>query len=101
MFLKGVKWTLEHVAGRTNVKLHPDEITRVQSRRHAAAIFERNGFRVARYYFGPRDLFTHSIIVAQKAPPSGADARPPAGRSASAPPPAPPRSGAAPLDRAR
>jgi dolichol-phosphate mannosyltransferase len=101
MFLKGVKWTLEHVAGRRNVKLHPDEITRVQSRRHAAAIFERNGFRVARYYFGPRDLFTHSIIVAQKRDGTAAGARPPADRMASAPPPPPSRTATAPLDRAR
>jgi SAM-dependent methyltransferase len=85
MFLKGVRWTLEHVAGRANVKRHPDEITRVRSRRHAAGIFERNGFRVARYYFGPRDLFTHSIIVAHKSDAEPSGARPLARRSADLP----------------
>jgi dolichol-phosphate mannosyltransferase len=106
VFLKGVKWTLEHVAGRKNVKLHPDEITRVQSRRHAAGIFERNGFRVARYYFGIRDLFTHSIIVAEKGNGGAAGAREPSGRAAAAAerdaaPPPPPRIGAAQAGRPR
>ena len=68
VFLKGVTWTLENVFRRKNVRLHPDEITRVRSRGHVTRIFERNGFRVARYYFGPKDFFTHSIIVAEKAP---------------------------------
>ena len=105
VFLKGVKWTLEHVAGRKNVKLHPDEITRVQSRRHAAGIFERNGFRVARYYFGIRDLFTHSIIVAEKgngtaagAPPDRAAA---AGAGRGAAPFPPPRADSAPAGHPR
>jgi dolichol-phosphate mannosyltransferase len=74
MFLKGVHWTLAKV-GRKNVKLHPDEITRVRSRRHATGIFERNGFRVARYSFGLRDFFTHAIIVAEKGPVARRDER--------------------------
>jgi len=68
LFFKTVKAFLEKVLGRRDVKLHPDEISRVQSRRHAIEIFQRSGYRVLRYYFGPRDLFTHSIIVAEKAP---------------------------------
>jgi dolichol-phosphate mannosyltransferase len=85
MLLKGVEWTLERVTGRRNVELHPGEITRVRSRRHATGFFERNGFQVARYYFGVRDLFTHSIIVAQKRATAPGGARPLAGRSAAMP----------------
>ncbi len=105
VFLKGVKWTLEHVAGRKNVKLHPDEITRVQSRRHAAGIFERNGFRVARYYFGIRDLFTNSIIVAEKGNGTAAGAPPgrvtAAGAGRGAAPFPPPRAASAPAGHPR
>jgi dolichol-phosphate mannosyltransferase len=70
MFFKTAKAVLERVLGRKGVKLHPDEISRVQSRRQAIEIFRRSGFRLLRYYFGPRDLFTHSIIVVEK-PESG------------------------------
>lgn len=48
-----------------NVKLHPDEITRIQSRQHANRIFEKAQYEVIEYYFGIRDLFTYSVIVAK------------------------------------
>ena len=51
---------------KKNVKLHPDEITRVRSRKHAEAMLEESGFWLERYYFGPRDLFTHAVVVGQK-----------------------------------
>lgn len=51
---------------RLNVKLHPEEITRVKSRQHAIQTFEKAGFKVIRYYFGIRDLFTQAVIVAKK-----------------------------------
>ena len=68
LFLKSLKWGLENLLGRKQVKFHPDEITRVRSRRHVTGIFERNGFNVLQYSFGPRDLFTYAIIVAGKRP---------------------------------
>jgi dolichol-phosphate mannosyltransferase len=68
LFLKSLKWGLETLFHRKEVKFHPDEITRIRSRRHVTDIFERNGFRVLRYSFGPRDLFTYAIIVAEKSP---------------------------------
>ena len=51
---------------RMKIKLHPDEITRVKSRRHAVDTFERAGFTVIEYYFGLRDIFTQAVIVANK-----------------------------------
>jgi ubiquinone/menaquinone biosynthesis C-methylase UbiE len=68
IFLKGVKWSLENVLGKQGVKIHPDEITRIQSKASALAMFEAAGFSVSGYYFGPRDLFTYSVIVAEKPP---------------------------------
>ena len=66
IFLKVVKWVLKNIFGKKNVKIHPDEITRVQSRKHVVDIFEAAGFRVLQYYFGWRDFFTHSVIAVEK-----------------------------------
>jgi len=66
IFFKGLKGVLEKVLRRRDVKLHPDEVTRVQSASHAREMFERSGFRVLQYAFGPRDLFTYSVVVAEK-----------------------------------
>lgn len=66
IFLKAVKGFLARVMRKKDVKFHPDEITRVQSRRHALDFFEQSGFRVLRYYFGLKDFFTHSVIVVEK-----------------------------------
>ncbi len=50
---------------RMNVKLHPDEITRVRSRKHAIQTFEDAGFKMIEYYFGIRDIFTQAVVVAE------------------------------------
>lgn len=63
--LDSVHYVLNHILKR-NVKLHPDEITRVRSRQHAERIFQRAGFKAVDYYFGVKDLFTHAVIVAAK-----------------------------------
>lgn len=65
IFFKILKILLRPFYGQ-NVKFHPDEICRIRSKKHALDIFERAGFRVEDYYFGPRDAFTYSIIVAEK-----------------------------------
>jgi ubiquinone/menaquinone biosynthesis C-methylase UbiE len=65
-FLKIVKFILEKIFRKKNVKLHPDEISRLQSKKHAARIFRDAGFKVIRYYFGPKDFFTYAVIVAEK-----------------------------------
>ena len=49
-----------------NVKLHPDEITLVKSKKHAVALFENADFKLVNYYFGSRDLFTQCMIVVEK-----------------------------------
>jgi ubiquinone/menaquinone biosynthesis C-methylase UbiE len=51
---------------KMNVKLHPDEITRVRSKKMAMETFTKAGFNVIRFYLGPRDLFTQAVIVAEK-----------------------------------
>ncbi|MDX2188974.1 MAG: class I SAM-dependent methyltransferase [Bacteroidota bacterium] len=49
-----------------NVKLHPDEITRIRSKKHAQEIIEKSGMNLIDYYFGIKDIFTQAVIVAQK-----------------------------------
>ncbi len=51
---------------RKDVKFHPDEISRVQSKKDVTAVLKKGGFDVAEYSFGPKDVFTYSIIVGRK-----------------------------------
>ena len=51
---------------RMKIKLHPDEITRVKSRKHAVETFEKAGFKIVKYYFGARDIFTQAVVIADK-----------------------------------
>jgi len=66
IFFKILRFIFKNIFGRKNVKFHPDEITRVKSRKHAFSVFTRNGFRIIRYSFSLRDLFTYVIIVAER-----------------------------------
>jgi dolichol-phosphate mannosyltransferase len=65
IFLKAVHFVLNRVL-KKNIQLHPEEITRLRSESHARALFERAGFDVIDYSFGPRDAFTYSVIVAAR-----------------------------------
>ena len=51
---------------KKNIKLHPDEITRVKSEFHIKKLIEDAGFQFVEYYFGSKDFFTQSVIVALK-----------------------------------
>lgn len=49
---------------RRPVDFHPPEINRVRSRRQCERWLDATGFVLEEFRFGPRDLFTHQIIVA-------------------------------------
>lgn len=51
---------------RRDVQFHPDEINRIRSRRQCRRWLEQSGFSLERFAFGPRDLFTHQIVVARR-----------------------------------
>lgn len=51
---------------RRNIKLHPDEITRVKSQTHIRDLVEKAGFKFIEYYFGCKDGFTQVVVVAKK-----------------------------------
>jgi len=65
LFLKGVHCAL-NTALKQDVKLHPDEITRIRSKKHAEGFITAAGFKPVEYYFGPRDFFTLAVIVGAK-----------------------------------
>ena len=48
---------------RIPMKLHPDEVSLLRSRSHLDRLVAGTGFAVERFYFGPRDAFTHVICV--------------------------------------
>lgn len=65
IFLKGVHFFLNRVMG-LGIKLHPDEITRLKSKRHIKDIIEGSGLEIMETYFGIKDLFTYCIVVLRK-----------------------------------
>lgn len=65
VFLKTVHFIANKVF-RKNIKLHPDEITKVKSYSHVKSLCERANFKIIDYYFGPKDLFTYSVVTIQK-----------------------------------
>ncbi|HTL31226.1 MAG TPA: glycosyltransferase [Tepidisphaeraceae bacterium] len=52
---------------KQNVKLHPDEISLIESRKQAAAHLAGAGFDMISYEFGAKDFFVQAIVVGQKA----------------------------------
>jgi len=66
MVLKLVHFVLNRVL-KKNIALHPAEITRVRSRNQIRGYLAGEGFRLNRYAFGIRDLFTYAVIVGEKA----------------------------------
>jgi hypothetical protein len=49
-----------------NIRLHPEEISLVESKKQVKQILQESGFKLMQFYFGPKDLFTHCIVVAKK-----------------------------------
>lgn len=65
LFLNTAHFILNNILKR-NIRLHPEEISLVESKKHVAVILKKTGFKLTRFYYGPKDLFTHCVIVAQK-----------------------------------
>jgi SAM-dependent methyltransferase len=61
--LRKVAWVL--TLGR-DVKFHPDEISRIPSKEKAYEWVSGGGITPLSYSFGPKDLFTYSVIVGEK-----------------------------------
>jgi dolichol-phosphate mannosyltransferase len=64
-FVLDTAHALMRTVGSSTV-LHPREVTRVQTRGHAASLVGRAGLRLARYEFGARDFWVQAVVVAEK-----------------------------------
>lgn len=51
---------------RRKIRLHPTEISLIESKLQVENLLKDTGFKLTNYYFGLEDLFTHCIIVAKK-----------------------------------
>lgn len=51
---------------RREVEFHPKEPSRLKSKKEALEFLDESGLKLKEYYFGIRDLFTYSVIIAEK-----------------------------------
>lgn len=65
MFLKVVHFIMRNIFNNHKM-LHPDEITRIKSKKHIKKMLEKANFNLIKSHFGIRDLFTYNIVVANK-----------------------------------
>ncbi|HUD09315.1 MAG TPA: class I SAM-dependent methyltransferase [Patescibacteria group bacterium] len=65
LFLNTTHFVLNKILGM-NIRLHPEEISLVESKKQVKQILQESGFKLMQFYFGPKDLFTHCIVVAKK-----------------------------------
>jgi ubiquinone/menaquinone biosynthesis C-methylase UbiE len=65
LFLNSAHFILNKILNK-NIRLHPEEISLVHSKKQVKQILKKTGFKLLKFYFGPKDLFTHCIIIAKK-----------------------------------
>lgn len=65
LFLKVLKPILKNVF-KKDIKLHPDEPTLVKSEKHIKSMINSPKLSIIDYYFGMKDFFTYTVIVAEK-----------------------------------
>ena len=65
LFLNTTHFILNNIL-RKNIRLHPQEISLIKSKKQVNKLLKSSGFKMSKFYFGPKDLFTHCIIVATK-----------------------------------
>jgi ubiquinone/menaquinone biosynthesis C-methylase UbiE len=65
LFLNSTHFILNKIL-KKNIRLHPEEISLLESKKQVAEILRKTGFKLLKFYFGPKDLFTHCIVIAKK-----------------------------------
>jgi ubiquinone/menaquinone biosynthesis C-methylase UbiE len=65
LFLNSTHFILNNLLKR-NIHLHPEEISLLESREQVKQILKQTGFKLLKFYFGPKDLFTHCVVIAKK-----------------------------------
>jgi len=65
MFLNSLHFILNDLL-RRKIRLHPDEVSLITSKKHVEALLKENGFKLTGFYFGIKDLFTYCVVIAKK-----------------------------------
>lgn len=64
-FLNSAHFILNDIL-RRKIRLHPDEISLIEGKTQIQNFINDSGFKMTKFYFGPKDLFTQCVIVAKK-----------------------------------
>lgn len=67
IFLNSLHFVLNDILS-TKIRLHPKEISLIESKKQVESVLKDAGFKMTKFYFGPKDFFTQCVIVARKAP---------------------------------
>lgn len=51
---------------KKKIVFFPDEVSRLEGKKHAKSLIETTDFRLHNYHFSWRDMFTHGIVVLKK-----------------------------------
>lgn len=65
IFLNTLHFILNDILNK-KIRLHPDEISLIESKKQVASVLNDAGFKLTKFYFGPLDLFTYCVVVAKK-----------------------------------
>lgn len=65
IFLNFLHFVLNDLLNK-KIRLHPDEVSLIESKKQVASVLKDSGFKMSKFYFGPRDFFTYCVIVARK-----------------------------------
>lgn len=64
-FLNTTHFILNDILKR-KIRLHPEEISLIESKKQVEELLKSCGFKMTKFYFGPKDLFTQCVIVFKK-----------------------------------
>lgn len=65
IFLNSMHFLLNEVL-RRKIRLHPKEISLIESKKQVQNLLKDAGFTLTNFYFGPKDFFTQCVVVAKK-----------------------------------
>jgi dolichol-phosphate mannosyltransferase len=65
LFLNSMHFILNDILNK-NIRLHPEEITKVSSKKQIEGILSKSNFKLKGFHFGPSDLFTYVVVVGEK-----------------------------------
>ena len=65
IFLKALKACIKCLS-KKDITFHPEEITRIRSKKQIIGLLANSGFTLTHYHFGIVDFFTYVIVVGEK-----------------------------------